>query len=50
MEKGQADRIGEIIKRLEKTQRNEGICLQWWEVDLLLSYLRMLDGRMHDGK
>lgn len=34
-----------IIKRLEETKRNEGICFRGWEAEILIEYIKELKER-----
>ena len=32
-----------VLKKLSRTVMNESVCLQWWEVELLLEYIKSLE-------
>lgn len=39
-----AERVEPVMKRLKNTRPGETICLMYWEIDILLKYIRNLKG------
>ena len=38
----------EILKRLKMTRRNEGICLQGWQTEILVKWIEEMEERKKD--